>query len=111
MSRECKGLDELGRCRLIVLMDIPLTSREYNWKCHKEKCIYYNQLTKKDWIRLDEEDWRRMRYKVTLIIETIIEGHDKADVIDRLYSMLSCDLLKISERNTKSITVEKEDEE
>ena len=48
MTYECKGLDELGRCRLIVLMDIPLESRKLNWKCYKEGCAYYNQLTKKE---------------------------------------------------------------
>lgn len=45
---ECKGLDELGRCRLIVLMDINSVARGLNWKCLKEGCAFYDQLTKKE---------------------------------------------------------------
>ena len=46
--KECKGLDELGRCRLIVLMVINSVAQGQNWKCRKEGCAFYDQLTKKE---------------------------------------------------------------
>ena len=40
---ECKGLDEEGRCRLAIMMG----ATNYDWKCFKEQCKFYSQLTTK----------------------------------------------------------------
>lgn len=45
--KECKGLDELGRCRFVMMMDSNVVHC-LNTGCLKEGCEFYDQLTKKE---------------------------------------------------------------